>query len=323
MNRSSARRTIFSTLVTLLVLWAIVFGLFFSRNTIYDWWRLRSYTPPAEVVQLADDTAMTDGARKLFYVYRPSVESNDTFNQHCRDSEYTIVLGCYIQYQGIYLFKVDDARLQGVEEVTAAHEVLHAAYDRLSSSERTRIDTLTSRYFSTLTDQRIVSTVKQYQDNDPASVPSELHSILATEVRDLPDELEEHYAQYFKDRSVIVGYSEQYEKAFSGRKAQIEQLERDLESLKNQVEAANQRLEQDQATLKAISNSFDARQGVMSQAEVDSYNREVEQYNAEVRKTARLIDTYNAKYETYKNIVGEQNELYSKIDSRPSTVQSQ
>src|SRR5690606_3442881 len=108
-----------------------------------------------------------------------------------------IVLGCFVEGQGIYLYNVSDERLDGVKEVTAAHEVLHAGYSRLSSRDKARINHLLDQAFQANNDERIKETVETYRKRDPSIVSNELHSILATEARELPSELEEHYRRYF------------------------------------------------------------------------------------------------------------------------------
>ena len=35
-----------------------------------------------------------------------------------------------------YIYNVNDERLNGLKEVTAAHEMLHAAYERLPESDK-------------------------------------------------------------------------------------------------------------------------------------------------------------------------------------------
>ena len=47
--------------------------LWLARFEVYDWWKLKNYTPPSEVVQLAQETTMTDKARRLFYVHKPQI----------------------------------------------------------------------------------------------------------------------------------------------------------------------------------------------------------------------------------------------------------
>lgn len=319
MQSTRSSKSVYVAIFLVLLFWAALGTAVFGRNAVFDWWRLRDYVPPAAVVQLADDTTMSDDAKRLFYAYHPSVESSETFNTHCRDNEFTIVLGCYIQYKGIYIFDIDDPRLEGVQQVTAAHELLHAAYDRLSNGERDRIDTLTAQVYEDLQDDRIRKTVEQYREDDPSSVPNELHSILATEVRDLPDELEEHYALYFADRSKIVAYSEKYDAAFESRTTQIESLGKEIDKLKADIEYANRELESQGTYLNEEGSRLQQRanNGQATDQEIAAFNRSVDEYNDEIARVNRLIKTFNTKREQYNALVGEQEELMQEIDSRP------
>ena len=123
--------------------WGLAIGLlvatalaWFMRQDIYDWYRLRGYQAPSQVAKLATETTMNSDSRRLFYVYRPQLNDRVAFNQNCTHDEQTIVLGCYVSNVGIYLFDIHDPRLEGVEQVTAAHELLHAAYDRLNKKKK-------------------------------------------------------------------------------------------------------------------------------------------------------------------------------------------
>lgn len=324
MNPTQPRKRISTSLIVTLLFWSTFAIILFNKQSISDWWRLRAYEPPAEIAQLATDTTMNDSARRLFYIYHPRVEPKDDFNKHCRDGEFTIVLGCYIEGKGIYLFEVRDERLNGVKEVTAAHELLHAAYDRLSSGERERVDALTAAALDDITDQRIIDTVAQYRDKDPKSVPHELHSILGTEIRELPKELEQYYAQYFDDRAQIVTYSEAYEGAFSSRQAEAKSYEAQLESLQKQIDALNSELKAEGAVLEEEYASLESQRGLVDPSSfndaVRAYNAALQSYNQKVARTTSLIDNYNALREQYKSVVLEQQDLYKAIDSRPETI---
>lgn len=325
-TRHSRRGAIAAVLLTVMV-WAGAAFVWFGRQNIYDWWRLRGYTPSSTIVQLAGDTTMNDATRRVFYVNHPDIEARDAFNKHCNDGEFTIVLGCYIQNHGIYLYKINDSRLAGVEQVTAAHETLHAEYDRLSAKERNKVDGWTASAFAQLNDQRIKDTVAQYRDKDPSSVPNELHSILGTEVRNLPPPLENYYKRYFNDRSKIVDYSDTYEAAFSSREALIASYEARLKPLGDQIKAQNDELKDESEKLQQQYQQLQAERAnaepAKFNAEVDAYNTAVKVYNAKVAKTSRMIDEYNSLYDQYKKIVLEQQDLTSAIDSRPQTLQTQ
>src|SRR5690606_11618218 len=140
----------------------------------------------------------------------------------------SLVLGCYSQ-QRIYIFDVQDERLNGVKEVTAAHEMLHAAYDRLSSGERERVDTLINEAFRSIENERIRDAAQNYESDGHGTLNNELHSILGTEAADLPEELEEYYSRYFDDRSHIVSIAESYEAVFIEIQEQIAEYDDRIE----------------------------------------------------------------------------------------------
>src|ERR1700741_2054773 len=131
MQQKSSRRG----LIVLILVLLLIGGTWLKRNAVYDWIRLRNYQVPSQIVQLATDTSMTPSATHLFYVNRPAIQDKNEFNQSCPNNggERTIILGCYHGHQtGIFLYTVSDPQLNGVMQVTAAHEALHALYERLS-----------------------------------------------------------------------------------------------------------------------------------------------------------------------------------------------
>ncbi len=315
-----------ASLIFSLLLIALAGFAWLQRDSIFDMYRLHNYAAPAQIVKLADDTTMNEKTRRLFYVYRPSLEDKSAFNAHCSNTEQTIVLGCYIEHQGIYLYEVPDPRLSGVIQVTAAHEMLHAAYDRLSSKERTRIDKLTNEYAKTITDERLKETVENYRKKDPSVVPNELHSILGTEVRNLPTELEQYYTRYFTNRKAIVDYADAYKQSFTDREKEVSSLDSKLSALKNQIDTLNATLETQQANLKA---NYEALQQQKRSGNVEGYNQSVPgynqavaAYNASVNRERQMVAEYNTLVEQRNNLALEENELIKALDSR-STIESQ
>ena len=305
-------------IVLLVILGATVFGLL-QRQAISDWARLRGYQPSPAIEQLAFDTTMNNSARELFYVHHPELNNREAFNHNCSGfGEETIVLGCYISTSGIslaggiYLYDIDDARLEGVEQVTAAHEMLHAAYDRLSTKERTKVDKLVADAFLTVTDERIKQSIDNYRQRDPGVVPNELHSIIATEVRDITPELENYYKKYFTNRHAIVAFSEKYESVLTDRRNKATSLELQIAGLKSDIEELEKTLSAERDNLR------DTRGSVKTQEEVASYNRRVESYNSDVRELNEYIKQHNALIEEYKSISVESQELYKALDSRPT-----
>ncbi len=284
-----------------------------ERQAIYDWYRLRGYDPPKQVVQLAGDTTMNDYARKVFYVNHPLLEGKAGFSQHCPQTEQTIVLGCYVQNSGIYIYDVRDPRLKGVEQVTAAHELLHAAYDRLSENEKSNAIGLIKKAYAEVTNQRIRKNVASYQKAG-ADINDELHSILGTEVRDLPAELETYYQKYFENRAKIVEYSEQYERVFSANQTKIGQLGEQINALKRTIKDLEQNLTAERASLEG------ERSNIKTQAQADIFNQRVNSYNDSVAYLNQLVSQHNSLVREYQQIAIQQQELYKAINSNAAEL---
>ncbi|MES2970861.1 MAG: hypothetical protein V4702_00895 [Patescibacteria group bacterium] len=322
---SSAYRKI-TKIAALILLLAAPLVIWTQRWNIYDFWRLRDYEPPAAIAQLATDTTLNDRARRLFYVYHPELKDKSTFSDSCNSSERTIVLGCYVSGAGIYLFDVTDQRLNGIVQVTAAHETLHAAYDRLSGSEKQRINKLVDEAFAKVSSQRIRDTVEDYRKNG-ADIANELHSIMGTEVRELPPELEDYYKQFFTSRLKVVEYSEKYEKAFTERKQKIEAYDAQLDSIKKQIENLEAELNDRENDIQAERSRLDGLLNVKDferyNAGVNGFNAQVNAYNGVVGRIRALIDQHNRLVAERNAIAEEEGELVKAIDSRPATIPPQ
>lgn len=314
-------------LITNFVLAAMLVGAGYVvvvyRQSILDWWTLRSYTAPVNIKQLADEDTMVGWGRDLFYVSEPQVEDSSTFNMNCSHTgEKTIVLGCYTA-QRIYVYNVIDPRLNGVKQVTAAHEMLHAAYQRLDDGIKNQVDAWITAELPKVTDQRLKALIALYNKNEPGELLNEMHSILGTEYGNLSPELENYYKQYFSDRSKIVGYANAYQSVFTASQSRIDQLETQLNRLKQQIDANTDEINQQRASL----NSQNAQLNAMRQSDPETYNRQVPSYNTQVQaynnlvvETRNLIDQYNQLVTEHNNEATAQNSLYQSLDSHYQTV---
>lgn len=315
--------------LTILIVWFVLLGwAFVNRQEIWDWWKLRSYDPPAEVSALATQTTMNDKARRMFYVNQPLILHKNNFTKYCPTSggEKTIILGCYHPTQnGIYILAVDDSRLEGVEQVTSAHEMLHAAYDRLSASEKQEVDNLlTDFYQNDLRDERVKKIIDAYKESEPNDVVNEMHSIFGTEIKDLPPALESYYAKYFSNRQVISDYASKYQGEFTSRQSTIQQydtqldtyrnqinnLENDLQSQKSQIDSEQQRL----STLKAENNISAYNAGV------PGFNQLVRNYNSNVAILRGLINRYNTLVNQRNAVAFEVDQLSKELSTDKSSI---
>lgn len=301
-------RTIGSVLIAV-ALWATLLAAIVQRQAILDWWKLYDYTPPAAISALATTDTMTAYARHLFYVNHPKLLSNrTTFTQDCPvNVEKTIVLGCYKPNDGgIYLYKVSDPRLDGVVEVTAAHEMLHAAYERLSAADKSNVDAMLQSYYKNgLKDQRLIDTFKAYQQAG-ADVTNEMHSIFGTEVAQLPPNLETYYKRYFVDRSKVIAEESKYEAEFTSREQQVAAYDAQLAALKQNIDTHKAQLSQQAADLASLEQTMNAQK---SAGNYTAYNANVAVYNAKVDAYNALLHQAKAEIEQYNQIVDARNSI--------------
>jgi hypothetical protein len=311
-----------STVASFLLLIGLVFAVA-NRQGIYDWFSLRGYEPPQRIIALADSTTMQAETRKVFFVNHPELNDKTAFRQNCGGGEQTIVLGCFIEHRGIFLLDVTDPRLNGIVEVTAAHEVLHAAYERLNKNQKAKVDGMTANFYNNLNDERIKEIVGNYEKKDPSVVPNELHSILATEVKELTPELESYYAQYFSDRKRIVGFSEKYETTFTMLKNQEKTLTGRIESLKRQIDSKRSEYERQESLVVSEKERLDSLRASGRtdeyNAAVPGYNSEVNQLNAIAATINRLIAQHNTLVEEYQETALLHQELVESLDSNVET----
>jgi DNA repair exonuclease SbcCD ATPase subunit len=301
--------------------WVVV-----NRQAVIDFYRLQTYQAPAAVAQLAAHDKLTSHGKDLFYESRPQIQESAAFNNSCSANERTIVLGCY-KTQQIFLFNVTDPRFDGVKEVTAAHEMLHAAYERMSATDQDKINALLKPIIENMKDQRILDLIALYNKQEPGQLYNEMHSILGTEYADLSPELETYYKQYFDDRSVIVGYADKYQQVFTESKAKLDEYDKQLNTLKPQIDQNNATLKQMQSELQAENNQLNQYRShdqiQQYNVLVPSYNDKVAQFNALIDQTKNLVSQYNTIVEERNQQATAQNDLYNSIDSNYQTVQQQ
>jgi len=311
----------------LIVLTGVVWGRW---QLLTDWWKLRGYTPPTVIAQLANDDTMNAYTRHLFYLNKPQLPTTvSSFRKVCPENRDTIVLGCYHSDQdGIYIYAVQDPSLAGIQQVTAAHEVLHAVYARLSSPARQQLNTELQDYYEHgLTDANVKAEVALYQKTEPDSVYDEMSCTFGSEIADLPAALNAYYAQFFTDRQKIVGYEQQYQGQFASRQQQIAADDIQLANMKGQITdqeanltAQNASLDDRKAQLQQLLSSG---QVVAYNAAVAAYNKQVDNYNAALGTLKQQIASYNQLVDARNAVAGQLTTLDGAIDTRLPTATSQ
>jgi hypothetical protein len=316
---------------------AMVLLVGWQRPALEDW-LVPVPTPAPEIARLAIATGMTPTAQRLFYRQSPTIAPQASFASRCKVPEQGIMLGCYSSGrdgQGkIVIQAVADPRLRGVMETTAAHEMLHAAYQRLSPARQHWLAPRLQRAAQRVTDQRLQKILRQYEKGDNEALYwNELHSHLGTELEDLGDpELEAHYQQYFHDRAQVVAFAQRSGSNFkhldiqaADLKPRIDAQEAHLKQLKQQLDEAETNLKQSAGTLdrlgadldrtKAQAEQVDGRNlqrlGLIDQFEQQKsvFNAEVDRHNEQVHQQKDRVAIFNEKVDAYKQDVKAYNQI--------------
>lgn len=164
-----------------------------------------TYSPSPAIAEYARVTTMTDEGLFLFYASRPVIAPSAEFDAQCGIEQSVSAIGCYRpDFRTIFLYDLGPG-FESVEQVTAAHELLHAVWDRLSDSERSRLEPLLEAEAAKRADDPAwLELMEFYAVIEPGERVNELHSFVGSEFADISPELEAYYARFFEDRAAVV-----------------------------------------------------------------------------------------------------------------------
>ena len=266
---------------------------------------------------------LTSKGNRVFRSANPALESSEDFNENCKTvSKDAYVLGCYVTGSDqIHLYNVqfteETKNLRGVVESTAAHEMLHAAWSRMNSWERTGISGKLQAVYDSA-DKDFKNEFSTYGKNE---FYDELHARVGVELKNLPEELEKHYAEYFEDRQSVVAYYEKYRSVFK-------ELKKKADALATKIQSESSAIDKSTEEYKTVSNDlqkkiiefnkcsnetgcfsstsdFNSRRGQLV-AEIDKVNKMYDDLTKRTNALNDMIDEYNTlviKSDTYQNAI--------------------
>lgn len=315
-----------SGVITTATLVALSFLIFTYRQAIIDRFVVWRYTPSSAISSIAEQATLTDSGKFYFYASTPEIDSSDTFNKNCVRQEATsAILGCYYM-QRIFLYDVkNNETLSGVKTVTAAHEMLHAAWERLSSSEQTRLGLLLESAYNKVKTSELATRMEYYARSQPGERTQELHSILGTEFNDLGGELNDYYARYFKDRTALVAIHTKYSAIFNDIESRRTALKVEIDALIIKLNAAVDAYNSEVKTLNSEVAALEASRSnvdTKSSSEVNAFNRKraalIAQINALPAEKAAIVamqEKYSSLIDEYNALVVTGNSLTNSLDS--------
>lgn len=279
-----------------------------NRQWISDRAFALQFEPDPELLNYVRDASLTAEGEVYLFASLPEIVPAGEFDRYCsRDEPGIGVLGCYrLAEKRIYLYDVTDERLEAMEPVIAAHEMLHAAWHRFTTAEQQRLAGLLEEGFAALPDDHpLHERIASYEANDPTSRIPELYALMGTEISELPDELEAHYAVYFADRSAVVALADEVYAIFATFDSELQSLADGLEARSDIIDALKAQYELDSSVLGADINVYNERVAHYNAGEdVSGSNRFDEERDeliarqqalkAERDEILRQIDEYNA-----------------------------
>lgn len=197
------------------------------------------FETPENISSYIDQAGLSDQGSLYLRTSLPRVVPAYEFDRYCTRNEPGIgVLGCYTTRDSrIYLYDVTDPRLESIEPVVAAHEMLHAVWFRKTTEERNALAPLLEEAYAALgPDHPLIERMASYEADNPASRLPELYSIIGTEIREIPEALEAHYAEYFANRALVVDLADRVYRVFDTLQAELEQLSNELSSRNAEIE---------------------------------------------------------------------------------------
>lgn len=302
--------------------------LFFNRQYVIDQVSVWNYKPAAAMTEIVDDISLSDAGQFYLYTTHPSIASAEEFNTSCPQREVNNpILGCY-NGDRIFIYDIKEASLEGIKQVTAAHEMLHAAWDRLNDQEKDRISELLKKEYDTITDPRFHERMDYYERTEPGQFYNELHSIIPTERKTIGNELEDYYKRYFNDRQAIVEFHDSYSEVFQELEMESDRLYDALMLLDKQIDSKQSTYLQDLSSLSADIEDFNRRADSGDFNSTSEFNSEraalmtrTDQLEADRLALNDLIERYNDQYYRYQAVASQIQRLNNSIDSM-STVPS-
>lgn len=296
--------------------------IFFNRQFVLDQLTVWQFTPSEKVLAVEQRSGMTDKGRFAFYASRPIVAEQSDFNTQCpRHEQKSPIVGCYTTTGQIYIYDVTNAKLDGIEEVTAVHEMLHAVWHRMSNEEQQQLKGKLEAAYAKIDDADLHARMDYYQRAEPGEFANELHSILGSEYKNLGNDLESYYAGYF-DRSVILARHDNYNNAYKVLTDESTNLLGGLQELSKSIETRSSAFRAETNQLSADIDSFNRRASAGEFSSVAQFNSErsalasrSNQLEAQRALVNADIEKYNASYEQYKQIASELQSLNDSLDS--------
>ena len=263
------------------------------------------YRPSGEMEEIREKLNLTGTGARIFNASLPELMEKTEFNHTCREIENeSAILGCYSDDK-IYIYNIVDNELPGIRELTSAHELLHAVYKRMSSGDKNKWNDILSQVYEN--NKKVMGEeIEMYPDDQRRE---EIYVRAGTEVKQLPEELEKHYAEVFKNQDAIVDFYESYIAVFREIEQKMDELLGQINRLGEEVSVKTADYENQVGELNKKVDEFNkCAETLNCFTSVSVFNRERAGLVAEQNSLSSLYDKIEELISKYNNLVTEYNE---------------
>jgi len=323
LNQKRSKVWIIVNSVICLLLIAASAWVVLNRQFVIDQIAVWQFHSTPQLDALVDRAGMNNHGKFFFLASRPVLDGTQNFNNECaRIESTTSILGCYSNNQ-IFIYDVTDKALDGVREVTATHETLHAIYNRLSTDEKDKIDVLLEAEYKKLQGNKdYADRMAFYARTEPGERDNELHSVVGTEIAKISPELETYYSKYFTNRQDVVALNKKYMSKFIDLKTKANALAAQINDLTSSITTRTNQYNSDAKKLDSDIRAFNLRAkngDFTSQAQFDAERSVLATRSSELNDVRSSINsdisTYDKLLAEYNSLASESKKLYNSIDS--------
>lgn len=304
---------------------AVAIATLLSLDYLTDVWNGLWYKPGATEIAVRDDLELTADGGRIFNATQPTIEQSSEFNSHCQNhNEETSLLGCYVGGR-IYVYAITNEQLRAANKVTAAHELLHAVWERMGESEKKQVQQWLEEVQRE--NQAWFETELAYYDEGDKL--EEVYTRAGTKLENLPAELEKHYARYFRNRAKIVAYYREYEAPFLALQKELETLGQTIDCVAKEIEAERATYLDEAERMNRRVDSFNACAETAGCFQTESefqqkrlaILRDQDVLEAARQRLNQKITENNARIEEHQRKLADLGELNDAMNSRVELVE--
>lgn len=246
-----------------------------------------------EIKRIADNSGFSIKGKAVFLATHPEVVGPDQLKTSCRREDSNILeYGCYLTSDNkIFLLQSPDKEFEEIEYTAAAHETLHAVWQKLDSSSRSELARKILALYSDSNnpDHAPLSADMEPYPKDDTTVVTELYSFIGSTH---PNLLTDEYSGYLDDRDAPSNANLTFNTSIKSRSDSLESRRTQLESSLADI---------NQFKIRYV-DSFVNRYGTVDAYQYDNYTHNFDILKQKTNTWEQQRVQFNADLESFNRL---------------------